>query len=114
MHSRTWSSRHMPHLLERVTYDARVHFQMWPHATQVAPIGQQPVCRLELYGWAPQQTPGVVWEKASEQSFLKQQLSQPTLARLRPCGGAATSPDAAAPANARVIAQQTFIANKKT
>ena len=49
--------------------------------THDAPIGQQPVCPRAR--WAPQQTPGDVCEKASEQSFLKQQLLQPSLASWR-------------------------------
>ena len=95
MHSRNWSSRQMLHLPERETYDACVHFQMLPHATHEAPIGQQPVCRRTLYGCAPQHTPGVVCEKATLQSFLKQQLSQPTEASCRGAcdSGAAVSRD---------------------
>ena len=95
MHSRNWSSRQMLHLPERETYDACVHFQMFPHATHEAPIGQQPVCRRTLYGCAPQHTPGVVCEKATLQSFLKQQLSQPTEASCRGAcdSGAAVSRD---------------------
>ena len=81
MHSRGRSSEQIRHMEERLMYRELVHFQIFAHGTQEAPIGQQPVCPLARC--APQQTPGEVWEKARLQSFLKQQLSQPTLARER-------------------------------
>lgn len=71
----------MRHLVELVMYCEREHFHMFAQSTHEAPIGQQPVWPRTLC--APQQTPGCVWEKAREQSFLKQQLLQPSDARLR-------------------------------
>ena len=97
----------MLHLLVAVTYELMVHFQMWPHATHEAPIGQQPVCRRELYGWAPQQTPGCVCEKARLQSFWKQQLSQPTETSWR---GAATAVESGASEEASAERERRVIA----